>query len=271
MIQLDNRFIDFDFMTQPQFVRGSIIPENAEELCAAMPVYEDAVPVIPSSQWKEIADHVDNEKSGAEHYISRIFDQSQEGSCVGNAETQDAEMKQGQQFGKENVTLLSAVSAYQLIGRSPGSGASVPDALEMGRAKGIIPLDTPKNRERFGNVVMPHTGFYTKRPAGWEPVAANFRIDEYYVVRTYEGLMTAGLLNHGAIVGRAGHSIRYIRPTYQGNNPFYLYVNSWRESWGFAAAGFKGGFGADSSRMIQSSAGWAFVVRSWTTPEWIAA
>jgi hypothetical protein len=271
MIQLDNRFIDFDFRKQKQFVRGSIIPRNAKELCAAMPTYEDSVPVIPSSQWKELADHVDNEKSGAEWDISRIFNQSNEGSCVGNAETQDGEMKQAKQFGKENVTLLSAVSAYQLIGRSPGSGASVPNALEKGRTVGVIPLDTPENRKRFGNVVMPHTGFYTKRPEGWQPVAANFRIDEYYVVRSFEGLMTAGLLGHGAVVGRNGHSIRYIRPTYRGNDPFYLYVNSWRESWGFAAAAFKGGFGADSRRVIQSSASWAFVVRSWITPAWIAA
>jgi len=269
MIQLDNRFIDFDFQAQNKWLLGSIIDDEAKELCASMPVYEDAFEPIPSSQWKEIADHVDNEKSGAEWDISRIFNQAQEGSCVGNAWTQDAEMNQARQFGKENVIPLSAISGYQLIGRSPGSGASVPNAMEKGTSVGLVPLDTPKNRERFGNIVMPHTGFYTKRPEGCEAVAANFRMDERYVGRTFEGLMSAGLRNHGAIVGRAGHSIRYVRPTYRGIDPYFLYVNSWRESWGFAAAGFKGGFGADSRRMIQSSASWFFVVRSYVVPGWI--
>ena len=42
------------------------------------------------------------------------------------------------------------------------------------------------------------------------------------------------------------------------NSLMYPYVNSWKESWGFAMAGFNGGFGADTPRQVQMSAGWAF-------------
>lgn len=269
-MQLDNRFIDYDFQAAPaMYHRGSIIPANAAELCASMPAYEDAVAPIPSSQWKEIVEHIEATKTGAEWLISRVFNQAQEGSCVGNAATQMMEMLQAKQFGKENVTLLAAISLYQLIGRSPSSGAMVSDALDELRRIGVVPLDTPANRERFGDIVMPHTGFYTKRPQGCEAVAANFKADEFYVIRTYEGLITAGLVGDGAVVGRSGHSIKYVRPTFQGSKLLYTYVNSWRESWGFPMAGFKGGFGADSDRSIRSSAGWAFAVRSTITPSWI--
>jgi hypothetical protein len=269
-MQLNNKYIDYDFRTAPQrYYRGSIMPRNAVELCAELPAYEDVVPPIPSNRWKEIVEHIEATKSGIEWLISRIFNQAQEGSCVGNAITQMMEMLQAKQFGKGLVTLLSAISMYQLIGRSPSSGAVVSHGLDKLREVGIVPLDTPENRQRFGGAVMPHTGFYTKRPAGAAEVAANFKADEFYVIRTYEGLVTAGLVGDGAVVGRAGHSIKYLRPTFQGAKLLYTYVNSWRESWGFAMAGFKGGFGADSEKLIRQSARWAFAVRSTVTPSWI--
>jgi hypothetical protein len=269
-MQLDNRFIDYDFQAAPkQYYRGSIIPDNAKELCASMPSYEDVVPPIPSSQWKEIVAEIEAQKAGIEWLISRIFNQAQEGSCVGNATVQKMETLQAKQFGKDRVTLLSAISLYQLIGRSPGSGAVVSDALDEVRRVGVVPLDTPANRERFGDAVMPHTGFYTKRPAGAADAAANFKADEFYVIRTYEGLVTAGLVGDGAVVGRAGHSIYYLRPTYESSKLLYPYVNSWKESWGFPMAGFKGGFGADSERYVRQSSQWAFTVRSTVTPSWI--
>jgi hypothetical protein len=160
-MNLTNKYIDYDFRAAPkQYYRGSVIPRNAAELCAAMPTYEDVVPPIPSNRWKEIADHIQATKSGIEWLISRIFNQAQEGSCVGNAATQRMETLQAKQFGKENVTLLSAVSLYQLIGRSPGSGAVVAHALDKLLEVGVVPLDTPANRERFGSAVMPHTGLH---------------------------------------------------------------------------------------------------------------
>lgn len=190
-------------------------------------------------------------------------------NCVGNAATQAQQIVQAKQFGKDKVTQLSASSLYQLIGRSPGSGAMVSDAYDELQKVGVVPLDNAENRARFGDVVMPHTGFYTKRPKGCEAVAANFRIDEGFVVRTYEGLLTAGVKGDPAVVGRAGHSITHLRPTKKDGRRYQLYVNSWSENWGFGLAGFKGGFGLDSESYARSSAGWAFVIRSVPVPNWI--
>lgn len=269
--QFDKKYLDVEFDAQEGFYTGSIIPPNAEEICASMPAYEDVVPPLSMKEIKEACDAMDANKTGNEWYVTRIFNQTNEGSCVGNAGTQKMEVKQAKQYGIENVVPLSAISVYQLIGRSPGSGAMVSDCLTALKNPGVIPLDTQANRERFGNVVMPHTGFYTKRPAGWEAVAANFQADETYVVRTVEGLLTAGVLGDGAVVGRSGHSIWYARPTFKSiNDYYYTYTQSWGK-WGFGAGRFNYGFGADSKRMIQSSAGWAFVVRTTVTPTWIAA
>jgi hypothetical protein len=262
---IDKRFVDVDFRAEPQFVFGDT--GRAEQKCAGFRAYEDVEDIIPRSQWKELADHIDNTpNAGIESCISRVFNQSQEGSCVGNATTQQNETLQGKLFGKENVTLLSAISLYQLIGSSAQSGANVADAMDAASDTGTIPLDTPENRQRFGNIVMPHTGFRTHRPEGWQPIAKQFRINERLVIKTFDGLITAGLKGHAPVVGRAGHSILYLRPHFNGNTLLYLYVNSWL-GWGQAMAGHDHGFGFDTERYIQSSAGWAFATRSLVIPD----
>jgi hypothetical protein len=269
---VDPRFIDAVFPEFPEFVLGDLSPEAAEEreaLCAAMPTYEDAFPPIPSSEWVEISRETERQNAGIEWLIKRIFDQSSEGSCVYNMLGQQIEICQAKQFGLDNVIPVSPISGYQQNARSASSGSTVNGALAYGKSKGLVPLDTPENRQLFGEAVMPHTGFRARRPAGADESALNFRIDESFVIRTYEGLVSAGLRGDTSGVGRQGHSICYLRPTFKTssvNSLMYPYVNSWRESWGFAMAGFKGGFGADTPRQVQMSAGWAFAVTSVVVP-----
>lgn len=264
---IDPRFVDADFPAFDEYVPGDLRPENMAELCAAMPTYEDANPMVPSNEWKAVADETQAKKLGLEFLIRWILNQGREGSCVGNATTALVMIILAKQFGKAFVTALSAISLYKRIGRSASSGAMVSDALDEVKARGILPLDNPENRAKFGNCVMPATGFSTPFPANWEPVAANFKIDEFFVVRSYEGLISALLSGNPVVVGRQGHSICYVGVVYVNGKQYVLYVNSWGGDWGLAAGGFGAGFGLDSVSSIRQASGWAFTARSIVVPK----
>jgi hypothetical protein len=255
-------FIDADFPVFPQYVPGDIQPDDMAEVCRDMAVYEENFADIPRNEWEDQIKATEAANAGLENVIVEVKNQSSEGSCVGNATTQGCQIVDAKQSGKDDAVRLSAISLYQKIGRSPSSGAMVSDALKVMRDYGALPLDTPANRAKYGDAVMPATGFYSKRPANAAEVAKKFRIDEFYVIRTYEGIISAGLRGDPVIVGRSGHSICYVRPTIKDGKIYYMYVNSWGAGWGMPAGGFKSGFGLDSAKLIQASAGWAFAIRS---------
>lgn len=269
----------FDFNSvRPEFVDTDLAEEGKnldhpagclqpDKAINRLPRLGDAVPIIPSSQWKELADAIAAEGGGATKLVTEILDQGNEGSCVGNAETQCDMITQAKQFGRDKVIRLSACSAYQLIGRSPNSGAMVSDAIDAHKDIGILPLDTPENRAQFGAHVMPPRGFRTPRPSGWEATAKLFRADEWFVIQSVEEMFTALLNQIPVVVGRSGHSIVYADLVFKGNDPHVIYVNSWSLDWGFAAGSMSGGFGLDTMRSIRSSSSWAYGLRSIIVPE----
>lgn len=250
---IDPRFIDVDFPVQPQFTFGDLGPAAFGKRCQA---YGDAVSVIPQSQWPELAQLAIASGGGSSQLVTRIYDQKQEGSCVANACSQAHEIVQAIQVGKENVVHLSAISLYKRIGSSPNSGAMVSDGLEEMAERGVLPLDTPENRAKFGTSVMPNTGFRTPYPANWEETAKKFRATEWFIVESLEELITALFNHHPVVVGRSGHSIAYTDPVYQDGALLVKYCNSWGTGFG------ENGFGYDSLRLIRSSASWAFALRS---------
>jgi hypothetical protein len=260
-MDINSQFLDYDFSKDPRFVFG--FQEEPKLFASSLSLYEDAVPVLSESQLRESAEREEAEQSGADQLVSRIYDQGQEGSCVANACSQGNEMCQAEQFGIENVTRIAAMGLYQLIGRSAGSGAMISDGMKYGKSFGFAPLDNPENRARFGDKVMQNTGFRQRRPAGIETVAAELAYEECYAVQSVEGILTA-LANHDpVIVGRQGHSICYVRHIWINGAWRVKYANSWHESWG------EKGFGYDSIRQIQMSAGWAFVIRKVRVPYWL--
>lgn len=266
-------FVDYDFRKDPKFIPGEIrpSPEAMQEYFNAHAAYEDKVTPLPTNRWEEIAAYHQANKTGLEWLIYTVLNQGREGSCVGNAETQAIMAHLAKAFGDKWLIPLSAISAYKLIGSSPMSGAMVSDALEAGRQVGVLPLNTPENIKLFGeDGCMPATGFYTKFPAKHREVAANFRIDEYNIIRTFEGLVTALLRGEPVVVGRAGHSILYLGVVFLNNAMYFLYVNSWGK-WGMGAGNFAYGFGLDSEKYGRNSARWAFAVRSIVTPTWALA
>jgi hypothetical protein len=270
---IDPRFVDVDLEAEGKrlgFLPGyQDVGQKFSDLApGVMRSYGDEFPILSDAERTKEIERMD-EEGGLERLVRWILNQKSEGSCVGNAETQAVMVKSAEQFGEANIVPLSACSAYKQIGRSPGSGANIGDALECGQNVGILPLDTPENRQRFGDFVMPATGFYTPWPGGdWKGVAKQFRIVKFLQIRSVAEGEQAGINGHTIVVGRRGHSICYLRPSLRSGRGF-IYANSWSDDWGFALAGHKGGFGFDSAGLVSSSLGWAWAVVSVTTPDYL--
>lgn len=254
---IDERWVDVELSKETEYTFGAIEP-NLFKFSA----YQDAVAELSDQEINETIDKIEAEDTGAEHLITRMMNQRQEGSCVSFACTQALQITIAKELGKDKVVQLSPISLYKRIGRSPSSGATVSDGIEEMSSRGILPLDTAENREEYGPAVMPETGFHTRFPADWEQTARHFRSLEYHVVTTTRGIWTALCNRCPVIVGREGHSICYTTPIRYRNQWAAQYANSWDVSWGFEDAGFPGGFGVDTINQVRKSAYWAVVVRS---------
>jgi hypothetical protein len=260
-VEIDDRFLDIDFEKCPEYTfgdRGHAVFGDAED-------YEEKFGVLSDAEIQECIEAMNAAGGGAEHLVTRIYDQKSEGSCVANACSQAHEIVQALQLGKDKVTHLSAMSLYRRIGRSPSSGSSVSDGLKEMSSRGILPLDSPENRAKFGDQVMPNTGWSNRFPGGWESTAKMFAGVESYVVRSVGALLTALCNQHPVVVGRQGHSICYVRPMMRNGRRVVAYCNSWG-SWGAALGDHPSGFGFDSESQISQSANWAFALRSVTVP-----
>jgi hypothetical protein len=257
---IDPRFVNVDFTREALTHGYSLGYAGVGEAVNRMRSYGEVVPEMTESELRAEIEKLEAAGGGAERLVTRIYDQNGEGSCVANACAQANEIVQALQFGKENVVHLSAMSLYKRIGSGPNSGAMVSDGLDEMQARGVLPLDNPENRARFGDKVMPNCGWRTPYPADWEAVAAQFCVVEAFVVRNVRQLMTALVRQEPAVVGRAGHSVVHVRPTWKDGFAS-IYPNSWGQ-WGFGAGDFDYGFGMDTGRLLSSAAQWAFVVRA---------
>lgn len=262
--QINPQFLDVDFSKDPNFVFG-YKDDRRDTFASPGPCYEDLVPVIPESEWERLAAEEEANQSGMDQLVSRIYDQGQEGSCVANATSQAHEILQALQFGIDKVTHLSAMSLYKRIGSTAQSGAMVSDGMDEAISRGILPLDTPENRAKFGDKVMANTGFRSPYPAGWETTANEFRFDERLVIRSFAGLVTSLFNHHPVVVGRQGHSICYVRVMFVNGRLVVKYANSWKKTWGDQ------GFGYDTRNQVQLSANWCWAPRTAIVPTWLLA
>lgn len=255
--RIDDRYEDVNFEDELGYGKGSLDVPYFEELL--MGSYEDQSAVLSDQELREAADQQE-EHGGMEELVTRVFNQRQEGSCVGNASCAGNQIIQAKQFGTDRVVQLSAISLYKQIGRSPGSGATVSSGLRAMQSVGVLPLDTAENRQEYGDHVMPNTGFHRPFPDDWKETAAKFKTVEAHVIQTMQGLFSALARQEPVIVGREGHSICYVRLLWD-NGWKVVYVNSWG-NWGFGYGKFDSGFGIDTRSKIQKSSRWAFVLRT---------
>lgn len=248
-----DQFLDVDFERDPLYVFGDL---GVQMFGDAFGDYADAEEVLTDAEIDAAIEKIDEDGGGLDRLVTRIFNQKNEGSCVANACAQSNQIIQAKQFGKDRVTQLSAVSLYDLIGRSANSGALVSDGLRRMQDTGILPLDTAENRAKYGECVMPNTGFKkNNRASGWQEVAKQFAGVEALIVRSVNALLTALVNGHPVVVGRQGHSICYCRPMRRNGRRVVKYANSWGD-WG------DGGYGYDSESQIRQSASWAFALRT---------
>jgi hypothetical protein len=251
-MSINEQFIDVDFETDPFYTAGDLGLGAVTGLCAN---FGDSIEVMSDSEIDASIDAMDEAGGGADQLVTRIYNQGQEGSCVANAFSQANEIIQSLQYGRDKVVHLSAMSLYKRIGRSASSGAMVSDGIEEMSKRGILPLDDEANRAKYGSAVMPNTGWRTPFPSNWEATAKLFCGHEYFIVRNSRELFTALCRQYPVVVGRAGHSICYVRPMKQNGRRVVKYANSWG-NWG------DNGYGYDSQRLYDQSARWAVAVRS---------
>jgi len=249
---IDDRFVDVDFEQDENYVFGDL---GVQVFGSSLQDYEGSEPVYTDSEIRSEIEKIDADGGGLDRLVTRIFNQGREGSCVANACSQANQIIQAKQFGKDRVVQLSAISLYKRIGRSAQSGAMVSDGLAEMRSRGILPLDTPENRTKYGDVVMPNTGFSQRYPSGWEQTAKQFAGVEALIVRSVNALLSALINGHPVVVGRQGHSICYTRPMVRNGRRVVKYANSWGD-WGDE------GYGYDSESQIRQSASWAFALRT---------
>lgn len=264
---IDDRFVDCDFRDDPRYVMGSIDAPGFR----GVRTYEERFGVMNDAEIDAAIDAIAAAGGGLERLVTRIFDQEQEGSCVAQAAGQGVEIIQAKTFGKENVVPVSPMSLYKRIARSAQSGAIVSDGMDELGERGILPLDTPENRAKFGAAVMPHTGWSTPFPPNWEETAKKFLIIERVPIQSVAGIFTALCQQFPVMVGREGHSICYTTPIRRNGRRNSLYANSWSLDWGIAAGDMPGGFGVDSESQIKKSASWAWALRTIRTDWRVAA
>lgn len=261
-LEIDDRFVDVDFTQEQPYVFGDLGCRLFGDPEAS---YEDRFGTLSEREIDEEIEKIDAAGGGAERLVTRIYNQQNEGSCTANAVGQAAEIVQAKQFGKENVVHLSAISLYKRIGSSPNSGSTISDGWAELNRRGILPLDTPENRQRFGEHVMPNVGFRTRFPDGWESTAILFAGVEATIIRSTAGLYTALCRQEPVVVGRQGHAICYVRPMRRNGRRMVAYANSWG-NWGQGLGDHSSGFGFDTEGQIRQAASWAFALRSVRVP-----
>ncbi|GIV52443.1 MAG: hypothetical protein KatS3mg038_2964 [Candidatus Kapaibacterium sp.] len=79
--------------------------------------------------------------------------------------------------------------------------------------------------------------------------------------RSVAAVVSALLRGHPVIVGRDGHAICYVRPTYRRGALSVIYANSWGQ-WGVGVGPWEYGFGLDSARQLERASTWAVAVRT---------
>ena len=219
-------------------------------LCRGKPValWSDVNPDVPRDQWAEAIKQLNAEKAFAYHYVTRIFNQGNEGSCAGNMMAQALETLIRMTFGMSQGVALSAMSLYKRCGRTAQSGAGIDQVLLEAAENGILPLDTTDNKRRFSHT-HPATGFRRRLPVGWEGTANLFQPDEFYELATYDNMVSALLKGFICGYGRKSHAICMVQPVVDGRHVRVKYANSWGSTWN------GDGFGHDSESLINSRGG----------------
>lgn len=147
------------------------------------------------------------------------------GSCVGHACANGMELGTYQMCGDLFFRRISGMSMYKRIGRSPNSGAYIPDAADEIFRRGILPV----TGEPYPHTFSQDGNWSTALPSGWETTAALWKAAVYFVSDQESGFRQRMDCRLGHQFGRSSHSIIGFAVTASGK---WAYENSWGTRWG---------------------------------------
>jgi hypothetical protein len=214
------QWLDVDFSQQPQDSLGalSLPPLYAAQAIAAaqnvktLPGFKP----IPKAEWTAWTARFPVARMARS--IRNVTEQTM-GSCVGHAIANSVEAGEYMMAGDLFFRRISGMSMYKRIGRSPSSGAYIPDAYDE-ISRGILPVTGQGYPHEFAQ----DTGWSTPLPSGWESTARFWKaavvsIDDEE--SAFRWLMDCRLRTQ---FGRSSHSISGFAFTESGK---WAYENSW--------------------------------------------
>jgi len=201
------------------------------------PPMADVIDTIPKRDW---GDWIGKVALCAN--IRQILDQGSNGSCAWESTTQGVLI--GRDVARLPFVLLNPLSGYHFTCGGRDQGSNIDSNLVHARDKGILPESYwPRSK-----------GWRASPPDGWEDVAKQYQIEEFYDIRNTEEVGSALLKGFAVVFGWEGHSCILTRLL---SSTTARYANSWGD-WG------DNGFGTIKLRSINFGYG-AFAVRNATS------
>lgn len=221
----EDQWLDVDFSKDPQANLGAIeLPPalKAQAIAAATNVRTlPGFKPIPKSEWSAWVARFPVTRLAKS--VRNITEQTM-GSCVGHAAGNGAEAGTYQMAGDLFFRRISGMSMYVRIGRSPNSGAYIPDAADEMFSRGILPVLGQGYPHEFPQ----DTDFYRKLPSGWEATGTMWKAAVYSVDDEEAGFRVGMDCRLRRQIGRSSHSIS--AEGYTGRS--WWYENSWGDDWG---------------------------------------
>jgi hypothetical protein len=172
----------------------------------------DEIEIIPRDKWAGLIGTVN-----LRPHVNQILDQGNIGSCATCSTSQGVMIARN--VAGAPFVLLNPLSIYRVTSGGSDRGSSIDENLAFARETGILP-------ESY----WPYSkGFRATPPDGWQKVAAEYKLDEFFDIGTVDEFGSALLRAMPVVFGWDGHSVvatRLISATK------FEYANSWATDWG---------------------------------------
>lgn len=153
------------------------------------------------------------------------------GSCVGHACANEIEAGCYHMGGDWLFRRISGMSMYKRIGRSPNSGAYIPDAADEIFSRGILPV----TGEPYPHTFDQDSGWSTPLPSGWEDTGRLWKAVVYSTDDEEAGFRVGMDWRLYRQIGRSSHSLGAGGVTKKSQTSatwLWWYENSWGDDWG---------------------------------------
>lgn len=267
-----SKYLDVDFGPAAKIASRTLgaLPRQEKPGTSGIPLYGDVRPIIPETEWPALIAKYEIEGWPQRKLVTYVHDQDGEPSCVTNAFCAAHEIKQAEQYGKDNVTVLSPISGYRFVG-SRMSGSTLEANMRRFTTTGVLPLANDRNKAQFKHT-HPHNGYGVAMPAGWEETAKLFQNAEWADIESFAEFMSALLSGHIVIYARDMHCILAVSAQRRSDAYILDYLNSWSVNWGNPVnEQFNGGLGHDSERKWRNAVGGSMVLLNVQSPYGAAA